>query len=348
MYYTIGLCNLPFKQDRKQVIYVEQAYNVAVNRYIQTNYEAICSKFKSRGYEFCYLPYLAQDLADETVIDYFAPYQAEVWGVSMASNQLLQFMARPENRSKIPASLWYCHDDYATNESLYGETSFRGVSIEDQPYEKSADFSVMLDAIQNDLSNSIRFRAHVQFSIGPEPEEDETSYADKSFPYDSTRLLQEIEERINILKQRGVSLYILEQMIHGPQKISRLVITSDYRILLPDYNNMEISMTPLVKAVYLLFLRHPEGIIFKHLVDYREELMTIYQQLKGDTNSVSLQRSIDDLTDPTKNSINEKCARIREAFISRFDERLAENYIVTGERTTPKRIKLDSELIIWE
>ena len=30
----------------------------------------------------------------------------------------------------------------------------------------------------------------------------------------------------------------------------RLVITKDYRIVLPDYNNMEIKMEPLVKAVY--------------------------------------------------------------------------------------------------
>lgn len=62
----------------------------------------------------------------------------------------------------------------------------------------------------------------------------------------------------------------------------------------------------------------------------------------------ALQRSIDDVTDPTKNSINEKCARIREAFVSQFDERLAEHYIVTGERNTPKRIKLSPNLLVWE
>ena len=34
------------------------------------------------------------------------------------------------------------------------------------------------------------------------------------------------------------------------------------------------------KAVYLLFLNHPEGILFKHLPDYREELTEIYVKLK--------------------------------------------------------------------
>jgi hypothetical protein len=39
---------------------------------------------------------------------------------------------------------------------------------------------------------------------------------------------------------------------------------------------MEIKMEPLTKAVYLLFLNHPEGILFKHLPDYRQELANIY------------------------------------------------------------------------
>ena len=165
---------------------------------------------------------------------------------------------------------------------------------------------------------------------------------------ETQQLLWDIEMRIKDLKQRGVSVYVLEQLINKPEKLSRLVITSDYRILLPDYNNTEIKMTPLVKAVYLLFLRHPEGIIFKHLVDYRDELKDIYMKVKvGDKWIFSQRRSVEDVTDPTKNSINEKCARVREAFVTRFDERLAQHYIITGERGEPKRITLPQDLIEW-
>lgn len=45
-------------------------------------------------------------------------------------------------------------------------------------------------------------------------------------------------------------------------KLSKLVVTKDLRIFLPDYENMEITMEPLVKAVFLLFLKRPEGIMF--------------------------------------------------------------------------------------
>jgi hypothetical protein len=48
------------------------------------------------------------------------------------------------------------------------------------------------------------------------------------------------------------------------------------------------------------------------------------------------------------NSINEKCARIRSAFIREFDESLAKNYFVTGERGEPKKISLPRDLVVWE
>ena len=45
-------------------------------------------------------------------------------------------------------------------------------------------------------------------------------------------------------------------------------------------SNMEIKMEPLVKSVYLLFLKHPEGIMFKCLPEYREELAQIYNRIR--------------------------------------------------------------------
>ena len=44
---------------------------------------------------------------------------------------------------------------------------------------------------------------------------------------------------------------------------------------------MEITMEPLIKAVFLLFLKHPEGIMFKELPEYRRELAEIYGRIKG-------------------------------------------------------------------
>ncbi|MBR1502897.1 MAG: hypothetical protein IJ618_03320 [Prevotella sp.] len=119
-------------------------------------------------------------------------------------------------------------------------------------------------------------------------------------------------------------------------------------LALPDYNDMEIKMEPLVKAVYLLFLRHPEGIAFKQLPDYREELTEIYVKLKPAGLTERAMQSIEDVTNPMLNSINEKCARIRGAFVGQFDEYMAKSYYVDGARSEAKRIALDRSLVVWE
>lgn len=171
---------------------------------------------------------------------------------------------------------------------------------------------------------------------------------DYDFEAERQRMMQEIRERIERLRELGVDEIVLRKLLEKEDTLSRLVITRDYRIMLPDYHNMEIEMTPLPKAVFLLFLKHEEGIPFKFLSDYEEELRTIYMQLTDRVQTDVIDKSIQALCDPTQNAINEKCARIREAFVNKFDERLAQYYFVTGKRGESKRIQLQRDLVIWD
>ena len=109
----------------------------------------------------------------------------------------------------------------------------------------------------------------------------------------------------------------------------------------------EVKMSPLDKAVYILFLKHPEGINFSYLPDYREELMEIYKKLMNYRTTAAMLRSVEDVTDPTKNSINEKCARIRRAFVEAFGSYNAEPYCISGPRGEAKRIELDRKYVDW-
>ena len=108
---------------------------------------------------------------------------------------------------------------------------------------------------------------------------------------------------------------------------------------------MEIKMEPLAKAVYLLFLNHPKGILFKNLPDYRKELTEIYAKLRPNGLTEKAKQSIIDVTNPLSNSINEKCARIRGAFVSQMDNMLAKYYYIDGVRAKPKSIKLNRKLV---
>lgn len=139
-----------------------------------------------------------------------------------------------------------------------------------------------------------------------------------------------------------------ENKLKNQVKLSRLTITKDYAIILSDYNNKEVKMEPLVKAVYLLFLNHPDGLSFKYLPDYKEELKRIYSKLKPFGLSASALRSIDDVTNPLLNSINEKCSRVRQIFIGEVDPSLVDQYIIVGKSGEKKKIALPRDLIVWE
>lgn len=161
---------------------------------------------------------------------------------------------------------------------------------------------------------------------------------------DSTRLVDEIHECLLQLRRRGVSLRTVREALQSRQHVSPLVITPDFRIILPDYNHQEIILPPLPKALYFLYLRHPEGIPFKHLADYRDELLAIYGQLSPRSNPARRIRLVDTLVDPSQNSINEKASIIRRAFYSVLDEHLAAHYVISGEKGEVRRV-LQSTII---
>ena len=146
---------------------------------------------------------------------------------------------------------------------------------------------------------------------------------DEDQKFVSLTLLEDMDVRVQKLRAKGLNEWTFRSLFKTKAQLSRLVITKDYRILLPDYNDIEVKMEPLVKAVFFLFLNHPEGIIFKELADFREELLNIYKKLKPMGLNKRTIQSIEDVTNPLLNSINEKCARIRSAFVKEFDESLA-------------------------
>ncbi len=138
-----------------------------------------------------------------------------------------------------------------------------------------------------------------------------------------------------------------EEKAKNVVKMSRVTISKDGIILLTDYQK-EVKMEPIVKAVYLLFLKHPEGIAFKCLPDYRKELANIYQKIKPFGLTERAIRSIEDVTNPLLNSINEKCSRVRAAFLSEVDPTLLEQYIITGKSGEVKKVMLSRDFVVWE
>lgn len=160
-------------------------------------------------------------------------------------------------------------------------------------------------------------------------------------------LVEEVREKVQKLKELGMTEKEMATLLHTEQPLVKLIVSKNFRIYLSD-ERKEIPMEPLVKAVYLLFLKHPEGIMFKCLPDYRKELTHIYDRLRPWGLTDRAIQSIEDVTNPLLNSINEKCARIRKAFVNAMGSKTAETYIIKGMRGGIKKIALPRDLVVWE
>ena len=162
-----------------------------------------------------------------------------------------------------------------------------------------------------------------------------------------------------LLKAIGVPLLEELRIEAAKGKLSRLVITKDYRFILADYNK-EVELQPVHKAVYLLFLAHPEGIEFKYLRDYREELLRYYMATAKLMDKDKIIEGVDHLVDPLDNAINEKCSRIKKVFLSMMDEYTASYYFISSHTQKHiagsnriwyerlKNITIPRELVIFE
>ena len=176
------------------------------------------------------------------------------------------------------------------------------------------------------------------------------------------RLVRQLqsEGRTDLLRH-AIGVPLLEELRIEAAKgrLSRLVITKDYRFILEDYQK-EVELQPVHKAVYLLFLAHPEGIEFKRLADYREELTRYYMATAKMLDKDKIIEGVDHLVNPLDNAINEKCSRIKKVFLDMMDEYTASYYFISSHtqkqfsgssRIWYQRLKiitLPRELVVWK
>lgn len=161
-------------------------------------------------------------------------------------------------------------------------------------------------------------------------------------------LLDDVKEKVRKLKEYGVEDAEIMIALNEDELFPQLVITEDYKVMLAGVVNTEVKMEPLVKTIYLLFLSHPEGIVLKCLPDYKEEVMQLYLLLRPTRLTNRVFQSIEDVTNPTLNSINEKCARIKKVFSDLLPKGIVKYYSISGKRGEVKKIDLVRDNVIWK
>lgn len=329
---------------RGEVFFVENGYDEKLNLSIINHLVDINNLFISKSIHLNYFPFLGPHIRKAALYSYPAMDKEDL-SFSVPSDLLLSQLVEEKNKEKLrPSILQLDHEEdgiyYVNSYSLSIEEDEDFMPLMQAMYDKLPDCNVMFSSVDEFPYNI--------FDPTPIP-------ADETFSYDIRQKMKEVYRQVQDLRLGGVSDWVLKQYLFPPKKLSRMVITENYDIILPDYHDMTVKMEPLVKAVYILFLRHDEGILFKCLSDYREELYDIYVDIRKKSNNngahlsdEKIRQSIEALTNPLSNSINEKCARIRQAFTLQFDESLAGSYFIDGNRGEPKKIPLDRKLVEWK
>ncbi|MFM7710510.1 MAG: hypothetical protein ACKO5C_06305 [Ferruginibacter sp.] len=129
--------------------------------------------------------------------------------------------------------------------------------------------------------------------------------------------------------------------------LSRLTITRQYRLFLTDFDEVEIKLRPLEKALYLLFLKEPEGIYLSNLTDHKALLLDLYVVISNSGTHEEMKSRITVLVDVLSESASQKISRIKRVLEDCIGKDLAKHYIIRGETGQMKKIELDRTLVRW-
>ncbi len=140
-------------------------------------------------------------------------------------------------------------------------------------------------------------------------------------------ILRQIEEAskdgsVEIIFADDIRKYIALLQEEG---LSPLVIDSRLQIRLPLYE-LTLDLPPLAKALYMLYMRHPEGLYRKQIADCREELLWLYSACLGRRVDSDMRRTIDHLTDFSTKNADKQMSLINRSFRRALADK-ADHYI---------------------
>ena len=135
-------------------------------------------------------------------------------------------------------------------------------------------------------------------------------------------------------------------IVFAAQQLSPLTIDSDLRLRLTAYGDAEIRLHPLSKALYILFLLHPEGIEQNRIDEHRQELEQIYNIIMPVRDDEAAERIIDNVLNPLTGTLNQNLSRIKRFFKTVIiDDTVARQYYITGKRGQAYSITLPRHLV---
>lgn len=359
--HTITECDkeLPVHFNKFYVVYVEMEYNEPLNRFIGENLEFIRKEFSERNYRFVYIPEL-KNLTDEEMLLAFpldAPTMTDMVKDRIRNLSTVDFtrmfagmIGMDVSRRMAGLLCLGCYEgDCGIRDDIvdYSKSDFVYVDL----------LKVDADRIKDAFEEYFRYytgEKHVPFSVRPRDEypldewqdtekdgrqNDASDWIFIDEQEEMARIADDIKHKVEILKQGGyielllhtLGADIVKQITDSRKtanKLMHIAIDDDLTIRIPELSNREVKMPALSRALYVFYLRHTEGVEFKFLSEYTEEIFSLYRLASNRIDDSKLRATVYSLVNPTENKINECVSRIKSAFLSIMDEYLARNYFL--------------------
>lgn len=126
-----------------------------------------------------------------------------------------------------------------------------------------------------------------------------------------------------------------------------LYIDKNYSIRMGDKDGLGMPLRPMVKALFILFLKHPEGILFKQRGRYQKELEEIYGVVAPGVSKDVIIRRVERLVNLEDNTFSENASVLNAKMSAMFPEAMADSYKIQGNNGLPRRIPLNPLFVHW-
>lgn len=127
-----------------------------------------------------------------------------------------------------------------------------------------------------------------------------------------------------------------------------LYVDKSYCIRMGGPAGTQVPFRPLVRAVFILFLKHPEGILLKDRARFQKDLEDIYKVIAPEVDAEDRRRRVRKLTDLEDNAFSENLSVLNATLERILPVSQVHNYKIQGNNGYPRRIPLSPLLVHWE
>jgi hypothetical protein len=156
-----------------------------------------------------------------------------------------------------------------------------------------------------------------------------------------------IRHALKIMESLRFKMLLSQNFLQNTEP-SRLLVDRFNKIRLIDFGNLELQFNATEKALYLFYLRHPDGVSFGALPQHKQEIFELYSSLSNAGMRADMQQRVDTLVAVTGNAASENISRIKRKLIDVLGAEMAIAYCIQGPNGEKKTIPLDRNLVLWD